>query len=85
MKEFTYIIKDQAGFHARPVGAIVKVAKASNSNITISYGEKSADAKKLFEVMGLAVKQNEEIRVSILGDDEEKTAELMLNTLEMYA
>ena len=70
MKEIKYVITDENGIHARPAGILVKKSKEFNSNIKITKVSKSADAKKLFNVMGLAVKQGDEIIVTIDGEDE---------------
>lgn len=74
MKEFKYIITDPEGIHARPAGELVKAAKGFASAIKITKGEKSADAKKIFGLMGLGVKQGEEILVQAEGEDEEQAA-----------
>lgn len=70
MKEFKYIITDENGVHARPAGVLVKKAKEFNSNINITKVGKSADAKKLFSIMGLGIKKGDEIIITIEGDDE---------------
>ena len=70
MKEIKYVITDENGIHARPAGVLVKKAKEFNSDIKITKVGKSADAKKLFNVMGLAVKQGDEIVITIDGEDE---------------
>ena len=70
MKEIRYIITDAEGIHARPAGLLVKVANQYNSKISISKEGKSVDAKKIFGVMGLGVKQGQEIMIAIDGDDE---------------
>lgn len=74
MKEFRYTITDSEGIHARPAGEFVKEAKKFASEVKIVKGEKSADAKKIFGLMSLGVKQGEEILVQIEGTDEEKAA-----------
>lgn len=74
MKEFTYKICDELGIHARPAGLLVKKASEFSSEITIYKDEKSADLKRLFAVMGLAVKKGDTIRVTVSGDDEEEAA-----------
>ena len=51
MKQFAYTIKDENGIHARPAGQLVQAAKAYQSEITITSGDKSASAKKLFALM----------------------------------
>lgn len=74
MKEFEYTIKDALGIHARPAGLLVKKAASFKSDIKIKNGEKSADAKRLFALMGLGVKQGNTIKITVSGDDEEVAA-----------
>ena len=71
MKEYRYIIKDPAGIHARPAGELIKAIKAFESNITITKDDKTVDCKRIFGVMGLAVKQGQEIIIRAEGTDEE--------------
>lgn len=77
MKEFKYIITDTDGIHARPAGEFVKAAKIFESSVTIAKGDKSADAKKIFGVMGLAAKQGDTVTITVEGEDEEKAAEAL--------
>lgn len=74
MKSFNYVITDQEGIHARPAGEFVKAAKGFASSVKITKAGKTADAKKIFGLMGLGVKQGEEIMVQIEGEDEESAA-----------
>ena len=71
MKEFKYVIADPEGIHARPAGLLVKKAAEFKSAVTIAKGEKSADAKRIFGVMGLGVKTGEEIVITVEGEDED--------------
>lgn len=73
MCEFTYVIKDEIGIHARPAGALVKIAKDSKSDVTMECKGKTADVKKIFALMSLGVKCGDEISISIKGEDEEET------------
>lgn len=77
MKEFTYVITDPQGIHARPAGLFVKKASEFASSVAIGKGEKSADAKRIFGVMGLGVKTGDEIFVRVEGADEEKAADVL--------
>lgn len=70
MKEFSYVITDSEGIHARPAGLLVKEAAKFQSDIKLKKGEKEADAKRIFGVMGLAVKCGEEIVMTAEGADE---------------
>ncbi|HBV83847.1 MAG TPA: HPr family phosphocarrier protein [Lachnospiraceae bacterium] len=74
MKEFTYVITDKEGIHARPAGELVKLAKSYASSVSVIKEGKKADAKKVFGLMGLGVKQGMEITVQVEGEDEETTA-----------
>lgn len=80
MKEFKYKITDPMGMHARPAGLFVKEASASECSITVTKGEKSVNAKKIFAVMGLAVKCGEEVTITLDGPDEDTVVE----TLERF-
>ena len=74
MKEFKYVITDAEGIHARPAGEFVKAAKAVASSVKVVKDGKEADAKKIFALMGLGVKQGQEILVKVEGEDEETAA-----------
>lgn len=74
MKSFKYVITDPVGIHARPAGELVAEAKKYASDITIACNGKSAKAKKLIALMGLGVKQGQEIEVSVEGADEDAAA-----------
>lgn len=81
MKQFTYTITDPVGIHARPAGLLVKAAKALDSTITIEKnGGKSAVATKLMAVMGLGIKQGDQITVSVDGGNEDAN----LQTMEQF-
>ena len=82
MVSFTYVIKDKLGIHARPGLLIVQEAGKLTSNITINKGAKSGDAKRMFCVMNLAVKQGDQITVQVEGENEAADAEVMKNFLE---
>ena len=70
MKEFKYVITDELGIHARPAGLLVKEAAKFESDIKIKKGEKEADAKRIFGIMGLAAKKGDEIVLTADGADE---------------
>ena len=65
MVSFTYVIKDKLGIHARPGLLLVQEAGKLTSDITIVKGAKNGDAKRMFCVMNLAVKQGDQITVQV--------------------
>lgn len=77
MKTFDYTITDELGIHARPAGVLAKTAKALDSEVTITKGEKTVGASKLMMLMGLGIKQGDTITVTINGGDEEKSFNIM--------
>lgn len=74
MKEFKYVITDPEGIHARPAGEFVKTASKFSSDVSLTKEGKKVSAKKIFGVMGLAVKQGQEITITVEGSDEDTAA-----------
>ena len=75
MKEFTYVITDNEGIHARPAGELVKLAKGFTFEIKLAKDGKAADCKKIFGLMGLGVKKGHEVTMTFNGDDEDAAFE----------
>lgn len=75
MKEFKYTITDPEGIHARPAGELVKAAKEYTCDIKLTKDGRSGDCKRIFGIMGLAVKQGMEVTMSFDGADEDKACE----------
>lgn len=82
MKNFSYVVNDEVGIHARPAGLLVKEAKKYESKITLSKDGKSADANKLMAVMSLGVKCGQTVEVEINGVDEENAYQGMKKFFE---
>lgn len=74
MTTFNYTITDEIGIHARPAGLLVKKAQEYESELSAVCGEKTADLKKLFHVMGLGAKQSDTLAITCRGADEEAAA-----------
>lgn len=75
MQEFTYVIKDEIGIHARPAGNLVKSLKDTKSQVIMECRGKSADAKKIFSLLSLAVKAGDKVKITVTGEDEKETME----------
>ncbi len=82
MKQFTYVITDPEGMHARPAGLLVKTAGVYESNITIEKEGKSADAKRIFGIMSLGIKNGNEVTVTVEGPDEDIAAEEVMKFMK---
>ncbi len=82
MKEFTHVINDPLGLHARPAGMLVKAVSGYSCSVTLTAPTGKADAKRLMAVMRLAAKQGMELTVTCDGADEEKAASELKAFLE---
>ncbi len=71
MKEFKYTITDPLGIHARPAGLLAKTAKSfGDTVVTIAKAGNAVKASQLMKLMGLGVKQGDEITVTAEGPAE---------------
>lgn len=68
MAQFSYVINDEVGIHARPAGLLVKLAKSVGCAVTLTKGGKTVDATKLMAVMGLGAKKGDEVTVAAETD-----------------
>lgn len=84
MTEFEYTITDEVGIHARPAGLLVRLAEKYNAEITIVNGNKSADAKRIFSVMGLGAKCGDTVKVQADGDDAQKAVDAIRQFMEEH-
>lgn len=82
MQQFSYMIKDELGIHARPAGLLVKQASPFKSTIAVDTGTKKADAKKIMALMGAGVKQGMTVTVSAEGPDEDEAIEALKKFFE---
>ena len=77
MKEFTYVIQDPMGLHARPAGLLAKAAAGCACDVKLTVNGTTVDAKRIMGVMRLAAKQGMEMTIACDGADEEKSAEML--------
>lgn len=74
MVKFTFVVNDEMGLHARPAGLLVKEATKCSSKVTVKKGDKSGDAKRIFNLMGLSIKGGEEVEILVEGEKEQEEA-----------
>ena len=73
MTEFSYTVHDDNGIHARPAGLLVSQAQKHPCSIRMFCGERQADCKRPFQVMGLG----ETVRICCEGDAEAEAAQAL--------
>jgi len=85
MKQFTYTIKDPLGIHARPAGQLAKLAKSfadTTATITKTGGDKTVKLSQLMMLMGMAIKKDTEVTVTVEGAAEEEAYSALLKFFE---
>lgn len=69
-KEISVIIEN--GLHARPAAYFVKKVNQYKSKVELVKGEKRINAKSILNLMSIAVKEGQTIKVIIDGEDEKE-------------
>ena len=67
MVEFTYVITDEQGLHARPASQFVMAAAKCKSTVSVN-------AKGVMAVMSLGAKKGQEILIKVEGENEAEDA-----------
>ena len=76
MKTFTYTIKDQLGFHARPAGQFSKLAKSfADTAVTLTANGKTINPGQLMKLMGMGITQGADVTFTCDGANEDAAAE----------
>ena len=71
MRSFMYTLKIPTGMHARHAGLFVNQYA---SRVSVTYGDKTVDGRRLLALMSLGIKQEGLIRVDVEGPDEDVAA-----------
>lgn len=78
MKQFTYVVTDPLGIHARPAGLLAKQGKAfADTTVTITKGSATVKATQLMKLMSLGVKAGDTITLTCEGANEDAALEAM--------
>ncbi len=70
MEKYSFTVKNELGMHARPAGQFVKLATRCRSVIEISRGDKTVNVNRILAVMGLGIRQGDNVEFTITGEDE---------------
>lgn len=70
-------VSNQAGLHARPAAALVKLTNTFKSEIQLCYQDKCINAKSMISVLTCGIAADSEIVFAINGSDEEQAAQAL--------
>ncbi|MEN8906209.1 MAG: HPr family phosphocarrier protein [Clostridiales bacterium] len=76
------ILTNKSGLHARPASIIVSQLKKFKSNIEISNGSKSCNAKSLTGLLTLGAHQGTKLTITADGIDENEVIKELKNLIE---
>jgi phosphocarrier protein len=75
MAKVVLTLENKVGLHARPAGALVRVAKEFQSAITVTYRDKQANAKSILSILSLGAEKGALVSIEATGDDAEQAVE----------
>lgn len=74
------VLKDES-LHLRPMQALTELATAYRSSVSITRGNKKADAKSILDVMMLAAERGP-LRLETEGDDADEAMDALVKLLD---
>jgi phosphocarrier protein HPr len=82
MPTITLTINHEAGLHARPAALFVQTAGKFASDITVTHGERSGNAKSVLSVLTLGAKQGAVVTISAEGEDAQEALDAIKELVE---
>lgn len=82
MIKFNHRIINSVGLHARPGKILVKTTKSLDSEILISYNQKTVSATSLIKVIALGATTGSIIEITINGGNEQYSYEVIKKLLD---
>jgi phosphocarrier protein FPr/phosphocarrier protein len=74
-------IRDPNGIHARPAGVVAEVARAAAAKVTLSLGERRADARSPVALMLLDAHCGDALAVEVIGRDAAAVGRRIIETI----
>lgn len=72
MRILRHTIQDEYGLHARPASQMAEICQGAQSEILLRCGEREANCKRLFSMLGAGIQSRETIELQIEGPDEDE-------------
>jgi len=77
MPEVTVTIIHDVGLHARPASMFVQTAAKFSSDIDVTHGETTANAKSILGVLTLGAHKGAKITIKAEGDDADESLQAL--------
>lgn len=72
----------KSGLHARPAAIFAQQAKTFQSQITLSKGDKTVNAKSILSILSLGAEQGDQVVLKVEGEDAESALNKLATLLE---
>jgi len=76
-------VSDPVGFHLRAAGRIVKMTKGFQSQVTIRYQGRAANAKSIMGLASLAAEFGAEVQIECDGPDETDAIDRLIHLISV--
>ena len=80
--QFTTILHNRVGLHARPAALFVRAAKKFKAEISVEKEGNRVDAKKILGVLGLGAEKDDSVTVYLDGSDAKEAMDILLSMIE---
>lgn len=78
MKSFDYVVNDFSGIDMKTGQQLLKTIQSfDGTSVKITKGNKTVNAKKVLALLGLGVREGDELRIDVEGDQEDEVVELL--------
>ena len=81
MRKVFHIVRSSTGLHARPAAMIAQACTNFKSQVTVAYGEREADARRVLAILRLNAGKGAELEFTITGEDEDEAARVITELL----
>lgn len=81
MVEKTAKVGPKEGLHARPAARFVQAAKRFSADITVSKGDRTANAKSPMKLPTLGARKGDEVTIRAEGDDAEEAVDALIELI----
>jgi len=83
MKEFEFQMIAARGLHAQLAAELAQMVQSSKSQAYLTKGTKSVNLERLMEILSLRIGPGDEVKVTVVGEDEDALCERLKEYFEM--
>ena len=77
MPEIALTILHEVGLHARPASMFVQTAAKFSSDISVTHGDITANAKSILSILTLGAQKDAELIIKAEGDDADEALQVL--------